>query len=273
MTYLSIADVRRASGAPSSLISDSLITSAIEIVEKDVERWMNTKFTPTLKIDIVDGSGMPWIFAKKNPILAVRKLITNDTDISVDKVFVNKQSGQIELSTDAETSTFINKKQTVKLKYLYALMHESDSDSTSSAATTAGTSVNMEVADSGDFAQNDWVEIYSTDGNREAAKISSIPDSTHIVLDELVESHESGSIVVKLEIPYTIKRYMEIEAGIYIALMAIGSTYTFNTTYGLGDFNVTKGVPYPHFTSQVEKLLKEREMRRKTIRIRPCIVV
>lgn len=234
---------------------------------------MNTKFTPTLKIDIVDGSGLPWIFARKNPVLAVRKLVTNDTDISVDKVFVNKSSGQIELSSDAETSNFINKKQTIKLKYLYALMDESDSETTSSAATTAGTSVSMEVVDSSVFTQYDWVEIYSTDGHREVAKINSITDSTHIVLDELVLTHESGSIVIKLECPYTIKRYMEIEAGIYVALMAIGSTYTFNTNYGLGDFNVTKGVPYPHFTTQVEKLLKERDMRRNTLKIRPCIMI
>ena len=273
MTYITIADVRRASGAPSNLISDSIVTSWITIVEKCVERWMNTKFAPTQKIDIVDGSGMPWIFAKKNPVLAVRNLITNDTDISVDKVFVNKQSGQIELSTDAETSTFINKKQTVKLKYLYALMEESDDDTTSSAVTTAGTSVNMEVADSGDFAQNDWVEIYSTDGNREVAQISSIPDSTHIVLDELVQSHENGSIVVKLEIPYHIKRYMELEAAIAIGLQAVGKTYTFNASYGIGDFNVVKGVPYTHWRETIVQNIKERETLKSKVRIRPCIMV
>jgi len=234
---------------------------------------MNTKFTPTTRIDIVDGSGLPWIFSRKNPVLAIRKLITNDTDISLDKVFVNKSSGQIELSSDAETSNFINKKQTVKLKYLFALMDESDSETTSAAATTAGTSVSVEVVDSSVFAQYDWVEIYSTDGNREVAKINTITDSTHIVLDELVQAHESGSIVIKLECPYHIKRYMELEAAIAVGLQAVGKTYTFNASYGLGDFNVVKGVPYTHWRETIVQNIKERNSLQSKVKPRPCIMV
>ena len=273
MTYISVTDVRRASGAPSSLITDAYITSIIEVVEGEMERWVNTKFTPTQTIQTLDGSGSNRFFTHKNPLLAVRGLNTNDTDITLTSIKIYKESGKIELGEDSETAQFLAKSQDTKVKYLYGLLEESSTNTTSSAATTAGTDVEISVVSESGFSDEDWVEIYGMDGNREVAQINTDPTTGVIQVDQLVLTHESGSTVVLLQIPYYIKRYMEIEAALAVAINAIGATYTFNASYSLGELSVVKGVPYTHWQSSVEKLLKERNMRKDRIKIRPHIVV
>jgi len=123
------------------------------------------------------------------------------------------------------------------------------------------------------FADEDWVEIYGMDGKQEVAQISGDPVGTTIVVDQLVQAHESGSTIVKLQIPYKIKRYMEIEASIYVAVFAIGGTYTFNTSYSLGELTVNKGEPYPQWREVIQRMINERKMRRETLKIRPSILV
>jgi len=267
-----VTDVRTACGAPVNIASDTQIEHAISIVEKQTARLMNTKFTPTQKIDILDGNDTGRIILTQNPVLSVRAMKTNDTSITVSALHISKESGLIRMGEDSESSTFIAKYKKVWVNYLYGLMEESSTRTSSTADTTAGSSVAITVSSIADFADKDWLEIYGMDGHREAAQINTTPAASTITVDQLVQTHESGSIVVKLEIPYYIKRIMELEAGIYIALRAMGSTYTFNTSYTIGDFTTNKGVPYPHFTTQFEKMTKERDMLMKKIRIRPCIM-
>jgi len=273
MTYITVTDVRRASGAPSSLITDAYITSIIEVVEGEMERWVNTKFAPTQTIEALDGSGSNRIFTNKNPLLSVRELKTNDTDISVSSLNVYKPSGKIELGIDSETAQFLAQSKDTIVKYIYGLLEESKTNTSSSAATTAGSDVAISVSSETGFSNEDWIEIYGMDGNREVAQINIDPTTGVITVDQLVQAHESGSTVVLLQIPYFIKRYMEIEAALSVAINAIGATYTFNASYSLGELSVVKGVPYTHWQSSVEKLLKEREMRKSRIKIRPHIVV
>lgn len=273
MTYISITDVRRASGAPSSLITDAQITSIISEVEAEVERWLNTKFTPTLRIDIMNGNGTNRIFTKKNPLLSVRSLTTNSISISVAELEINKASGKVILDNDCEAATYVIGNNNVIIKYLFGMLEESSTSSTTSAAETAGTDVSIALASISGFADDDWCEIYGTDGYREVFQINGDPADSAIVADQLVLSHASGSIVAKLQIPTFIKRYMEIEAAIYCALNAIGATYTFNASYSIGDFSVVKGVPYTHWRESLMRLIGEREMRKARIKPRPFMVV
>ena len=111
------------------------------------------------------------------------------------------------------------------------------------------------------------------DGTKEVAQINDTPAGTTIQVDQLVKTHDSDSVVIKLQIPYYIKRFMEIEAAIYVAVYAIGGTYTFNTSYSLGDLSVNKGEPYPQWREVIQRMINERKMRRATIRIRPSILV
>jgi hypothetical protein len=274
MTFITADDVRRASGAPASLITDALINEAITIIEDEMKRWMNSAFVPTQRIEHRNGNSLPRMFTMKNPLLAVRALTINDgTSITPAYLYIEKQSGKITLSKDAESGTFTDGTSNTFIKYLYGLMEESTTNTTSTADTTAGSSVSMTVSSITGLADGDWLEIYGMDGKREVAQISGDPATGAIVLDQLVYSHESGSIVVKLQIPYYIKRFMEIEAAIYVAVYAIGGTYTFNTSYSLGELSVNKGEPYPQWREVIQRMINERKMRKATIRIRPSILV
>ena len=274
MTYITADDVRRASGAPTSLITDTLIEGAITIVEAEMERWMNTAFKPTVRIEHRDGNALPRLFTLKNPLLSVRALTLN-TSTSITPSYLNweKSSGKVELSNDAEAGNFTSGQNNTFIKYLYGLMEESSTNTSTTAASTAGTTVSLTVSDESDFADKEWVEIYGMDGNQEVAQISGDPTTNTIVVDQLVQAHESGSSIVKLQIPYYIKRFMEIEAAIYVAIYAIGGTYTFNTSYSLGELTVNKGEPYPQWREVIQRMINERKMRKATIKIRPCIMV
>ena len=274
MTYITAADVRRASGAPSSLITDALINSAITIVESEMKRWMNTAFVPTQKIERRDGNSLPRMFTMKNPVLSVRALTVNDTTtITPSYIDWEKQSGKLILASGAESSLFNYGKNNTFIKYLYGLMEESTTSTSLSTATTAGTTVSMTVDSITDFADEDWVEIYGMDGKQEVAQISGTPAGGVIVVDQLVQTHAADSVIVKLQIPYYIKRYMEIETAIYVAVYAIGGTYTFNTSYSLAELQVNKGEPYPQWREVIQRMINERKMRRSTIKIRPSILV
>lgn len=274
MTFITVTEVRNICGAPSSLIVDTAIAQYITEVEADMARWLNTAFVPTQKLDIVDGNATSRMFVMKNPILSVRAITVN-TSTSVTPKYLNwyKSSGKIMLGTDAETATFTTGQQNTFIKYLYGMLEESSTSTATTADVTTGTSVALTVSAITGFSNEDWVEIYGMDGKREVAQINATPSGSTIQVDQLVQDHDSGSIVVKLQIPQHIKKYMLIEAGICAAINAIGATYTFNASYSLGDLQVTKGVPYVHFTNLIEKLLKEREMRRVRIKPRPAILV
>lgn len=274
MTYITADDVRRASGAPSSLITDTLIEAAIVIVEAEMKRWMNTAFVPTVRIEHRDGNSIHRMFLMKNPLLSVRELTVN-TSTTVSPAYLDwtKESGKILLGNTAESPTFVQGTNNTFIKYLYGLLEESTTNTTLSTATTAGTTVSMTVASISGFADEDWVEIYGMDGKQEVAQISGTPGAGVIIVDQLVQTHAADSVIVKLQIPYYIKRYMEIEAAIYVAVYAIGGTYTFNTSYTLGDLTVNKGEPYPQWREVIQRMINERKMRRATIRIRPSILV
>jgi len=274
MAFITADDVRRASGAPTELISDTLIDEAIALVEAEMKRWMNTAFVPTVKIEHRDGNALQRMFTMKNPLLSVRALTVNDTTtISPANIDWEKQSGKLLLNKDAESGTFVTGQNNTFIKYLYGLLEESTTTTDSTADSAVGTSVSLAVTSISGFADEDWVEIYGMDGKQEVAQISGDPVGTTIVVDQLVQTHASGSTIVKLQIPYKIKRYMEIEATIYISIYAIGGTYTFNTSYSLGELTVNKGEPYPQWREVIQRMINERKMRRETLKIRPSILV
>jgi len=274
MTYITASDVRRASGAPASLISDELINGAITIVEAEMQRWMNTAFVPTQRIEHRDGNNLGRMFLMKNPVLSVRQLTLNEaTAVTPSTLFIEKQSGKLTLSRDSESGTFVQGTHNTFIRYLYGLLEDSPTATTLSTATVAGTTISMTVASITGFVDDDWVEILGMDGTREVAQIDGTPGAGVIIIDQLVYTHAANSSITKLQIPYYIKRFMEIEAAIYIAVYAIGGTYAFNTSYTLGELSVNKGEPYPQWREVIQRMINERKMRRETIRIRPSILV
>lgn len=272
MSELSVDDVRNLSGADSALIADAKIQDLIDMVEDETTKWINTSFTPKRKIDVMDGNAQSYIFARKNPLLRVRVLTSDDTSVDVSTIHVYKESGKISFGTSSELSTFIAKRQSVIMDYLYGLMEESSTQTTLSTASTAGTSVALDVASESGFTANDWVEIYGTDGKREVAQVESTAAST-ITVDELVFGHAVGSLIVLLQTPEYIKSFMRYEAAIAVAIYATGNTYTFNASYSIGELSVVKGVPFTHWRESFSQLVKERNFRAGFIKIRPAMAV
>lgn len=274
-TYITIASVRRTVGISSTAtMSDSDIGDVIAECEPQVARYYNTKFTPEERIDIYDGNGTVRLMLGKNPLLAVRELkIDGDTEDPAN-LFINKESGKIVLDTTQSltNSVFKSGPNKIRVKYIHGFMEESSSNTTTDADSTAGTSVALSVASESGFADNDWVEIYGMDGYREAAQISGSPTTGEIVVDQLVQTHESGSKVVKLQIMNEITKLMNIIASIGIVARIIGQSATDIVGYTMSEFSVQKGEPYTQWRETVTQLIKERDMIMERIRPRMVIV-
>ena len=259
--YVTVASVRRTVGIGTAQINDTDVGAIIDECEPQVERFFNTSFIPKERVDILDGNGTIRIFVDKNPLLAVRELkIDGDTEDPAN-LHIYKQSGKIELDTNADltNSTFKNKSRAIVVKYIYGFLEESSTSTTTSAASTAGTSVALSVASITDFSDEDWIEIYGMDGNMEVAQINATPSGSTIQVDKLVLTHESGSKVVKLQVSEIIKKLMNIACAIAMVARIVGESYTDIVGYTMAEFSVQKGEPYTQWRETATQLIKERD--------------
>jgi len=273
-TYVDVDSVRRTVGISSTEISDADVNAIITECEPQIERFFNTKFTPTERIDILDGNGTVRIILDKNPLLAVRELKIDGTTEDPAHLHVYKESGKIELDTNQSlsTSTFTNKNQAIVCKYIYGYVEESSTSTTTDTASTAGTSVALSVVSETNFSTDDWIEIYSMDGNKEVAQITGT-DTGEITVDQLVLSHESGSKVVKLQVSEIFKKLMNFACAIAMVARIVGESYTDIVGYGLGELNVQKGEPYTQWRETAVQLQKERDRLLNAIKPRPYVGV
>lgn len=275
MAYVTIASVRRTSGILIGEIADDDVTAIIAECEPQVERFLNTSFTPKERIDVLDGNGTIRIFVKKNPLLAIRALkIDGDTEDPAN-LYVYKESGKIELDTTASltNSTFKSGSKKVRVKYIYGWLEESSTSSTTSAAEVAGTNVSIALASITDFADEDWVEIYGMDGHREVAQINATPGAGAIVVDQLVQTHESGSTVVVLQVHEIFKKLVNIVCALAMVARIIGQSYTDIVGYTMTEFSVQKGEPYTQWRETAAQFIKERDLLLNKIKRRFSIVV
>lgn len=258
--YVTLASVRRTSGIASAEISDADVKAIIDEVEPQVERFFNTSFTPKERIDLLDGNGTIRIFLDKNPLLGVRELkIDGDTEDPA-YLHVYKESGKIELDTSQSltNSTFKLGSKKVRVKYIYGFVEESSTETTTDAASTAGTSVALSVASESGFSTDDWIEIYSMDGNKEVAQVSAT-DTGEITVDQLVLSHESGSKVVLLQVMDVITKLMNITCSLAMVARIVGESYTDIVGYTMAEFQVQKGEPYTQWRETANQLIHERD--------------
>jgi len=270
--FATVAEVRRICGIASTEISDTDVGYMIVDAEAKIPRFFNTFFKPTEVIEINDGDGTNRHHLSKNPVLSVRELKIDGTAEDVDNLEIQKASGYIFLGSGADTPTFIEKRNAVVVKYIHGSVVISQTvKTTSSAAEVAGTAVSVAVASSTGFAEDDWVEIFGMDGLREVAQISSVTDSTNIVLDQLVLSHESGSTIVKLEIEHTFIELMNTVCAIACVARIIGQSYTDIVGYTLAELHVQKGEPYTQWREAANQLIRIRDDIMKRISIRPSV--
>lgn len=271
--FATVSEVRRICGIASTEISDVDIGLTIADAEKKIPRFFNTFFKPTERIEINDGEGTNRHHLEKNPVLAVRELKIDGTTEDVANLEIQKESGYIFLGAGATTPTFSIKRNSVVVKYIHgSVIHSQTVSTTSSADEEAGTAVSVAVASSTGFAEDDWVEIFGMDGNREAAQISEVTDGTNIVLDQLVLDHESGSSIVKLEVEHTFIELMNTVCAIASVARIIGQSYTDIVGYTLAELHVQKGEPYTQWREAANQLIRIRDDIMKRISIRPAVM-
>ncbi len=272
MVYVTIASVRRTVGIASDEISDDDVTAIIAEVEPQIERYYNTVFVPKERIDIIDGNGTNRIFSMKNPLLNVRELKIDGTTEDPANLHIYKGSGKIILSTTSTASTFLEKDKAIVIKYLYGWLVESSTSSTTSADEVAGTDVSVALDSTSGFADNDWVEIYGMDGFRETAQINGTPGAGAIVLDQLVQTHDSGSTVVKIEISPIFEKLMNIVCALAMVARIVGESYTDIVGYSVSEFQLQKGEPFTQWRETAKQLIQERDDIMKRLKARPVVI-
>lgn len=271
--YVTVAEARVVSGLDDTQISDADMTEFIEDIEFEIERYMNARFTPFVEIDTIDGNAKNSIFTKKAPLLTVRSLESNDSSISIIDIDFNK-TGRIRLGTTSETQAFLQKKNSVIIKYVHGRVDwDLTTETATDTASAVGTSVALSVLSETDFSANDWVEIFGTDGFREVAQISGAPTTGEIVLDQLIYTHASGSLIRKLEIAPLMKRLIKVCVGIAAVTRAVGQSFDDIVGYTIGEFQVQKGEPFTQFRETIVRLTKQKDEILKRVRPTPGILV
>ena len=256
--YITLVSVRRTTGIASTEISDADVKAVIDECEPQVERHFNTTFTPKEIIERHDGNETSRLMLRKNPVLGVRDLYIDGDQEDTANLFVTKESGKIELNSEAVVNTFRRGTEKVLVKYVHGYLDESLTDTSTNAVSVAGSSVALSVASETDFAEDDWVEVYGMDGNREAAKITGT-DTGEITVDQLVYGHLSGSVVVKLQINENFKKIMNYCCGIAMVARIVGQSYTDIVGYNIGEMRVQKGEPYTQWRETAVQFIKERD--------------
>ncbi len=273
MALTTVAEVRRISGVSQSLVPDSDVTDSITEAEDEVERYLNSVFTPRERIDVLDGDKTNRILVDKNPLLAVRALKIQGTTITIDgNIFVSKESGRIELNSDGspEETRFSSKLKSNIIKYVYGWVEETTTTTSTTSDSAVGTSIALAVDAESSFTVGDWVDVYGMDGNREAAQVSSTATST-ITVDELNFTHESGSTVVKLAPKEIILKLMRLISGIALVARVVGESFDDITGYTMGEFQVQKGEPFTQWRETALQLQKESREILARVKPRPAI--
>jgi hypothetical protein len=263
--------VRRTCGIKSTEISDADVETTITEIEAQVPRYFNTVYVPTEEIEIFDGDGTNRLNLGKNPILSVRELKIDGTEEDPANLEIKKESGYIFLGSGTSTAAFINERNKVVVKYIYGTVEHSSTKTTNSEAEVAGSAVSVAVASSTGFTALDWVEIVGMDAHREVAQISSLTTGI-LVLDKLVQTHEAGSTIVKLQISENFKKIMNLIAGIALVARIVGQSYTDTVGYDLGELRVQKGEPYTQWRETANQLIRERDEMMGRIMNRPYVI-
>jgi len=260
-THITAAEVRRTCGIPATDINDTDVNAIIDEVEDQTPRFLNTKLSPTETIDFIDGNDTNRIFTTKLPLLKVKELRVDTTDVTIADNLIVHKSGEVRLDNtngNPEVSKYISKKASTKIKYLYGWVEETSTSTATTADASAGSSVALAVSSETGFSADDWVEVYGMDGYREIAQVTGT-DTNEITVDSLVFDHESGSTVVKMDVPETIKRLMRIVSSISMVARIVGESADDTTGYTLGELSVQKGEPYTQWRETANQLIAERK--------------
>ena len=269
-TYITHDSVRRTLGVSTDLISDVDIDAFIIEIEALVPRFFNTVFTMTESIDIKDGDGSDRVMLLKNPVWTVRELVSDTVTELPSNLYVYREGGRVTLSNSSIVSRFPNKKNIVRIRYLYGKLDYTTTTTHLSTATAVGTNVVMTVASESGFTTGDWIDIKGTDGNYEATHITGTGSGT-ITVDQLVYTHSTNSLITKLGTSPIFTRIMNVICAIAVVNRVLGGSYNTESAYSLGELSVTLQEPNVFWKETLNQFVQERDRLMSYIKIRPYV--
>lgn len=265
--------IRYFSGAPSSLIDTTTLEGIFDQVKSVVLGELQVNETPSKAVEIGNGNNSLQYLIKKRFATKILSCKIRSTVIDVNTIILNWKTGMISLDTTSSNtfSLFPFDPNSVKIKFESAFMDKTTTVTETTTALTAGDSVSFVVDDASGISQNDYILIESTTPRNEVCKVTNVSSNT-ITVDKLSHNHDNEAVVTKMDTDILLDQLVLYETCIAVALNAIGSTYTFNTSYSVEGVTVNKGVPYPHWEKSLNQNTKLRDDVLKIIRRRLQII-
>ena len=276
-TFITKEEVRRICGITSTEVSDDDVDDLAAERENIIEKYLNTAFTPKKEIDRLNGTNRNMIFTRKGPLLAIREMKIQTTDITISNLNFQR-SGKITLNANAEQVVFLNFPQlrdAILINYVYGMVsfpERGGTETTTDVASTVGTSVALSVVSGTSFTVGDWVRIYGMDGNDESAQVSA-KDTTEITVDNLRYTHSSGSFVRKLDIQEKVKQLIRLETCLALIARETGQSFDDIVGYTIGERQVQKGEPFTQWREAWRQILAEWKELKKRVRPFPTVSV
>lgn len=261
-------EVRNYQGLNDVDIGDAPVQDFILQAEEEAERVTSNAWVPRQRIENFEGElGNKIVMLTYSPIAQVKKVRRKEdtdeyTSLEPDNLKIENDTGKIILTEDSAESTWnTSGYERNVIQYTYADMYE---DQTAQSDTTSSNSPGNTVVDVGsssDFNSGDYVKIHGIDGKEEVVEVTDVDagGSNELTVEELQLSHESGSVVTKMVSPETALDLIKTLASIRVAAYKIGGTQDFQSSYNLGELEVTKGEPYPPFKQLLPHFKNERD--------------
>jgi len=258
VNYCTNDDILDKVGVTTTELSTDTLDRIAKEATAEVDRLLKTTCNPKEEFLITKGNNKNSILVKDTPLLVVKNIRIDDTDINMETAEYYK-TGEIRLLKTAEIQYFYSKDESnVKIKYVYGWLEESNKKTTQDDVLK-GNSVDIELEDVLLLKEKEWVKITGIDGYSEWTQINSINTTNKTINCDLLYDHVAGSTVYRGTIPQIVQKLTAVIGGIMGAIHMMGSTYTFATSYSVPDYSVTKGVPYPHFVKVMDDLTKQRD--------------
>lgn len=264
MAIVSTNEIRTTTGADNTIISDNEIQALQSIIENNITNFYKVYTKPRTVIEVIDSDAKRIIQLNKPYCIQILNLKYAEKDQDLEAWYINKYpDNSIELKRNIYLSgvPFFGKYPlNIRIKYLSWFCEETEivKEISSNMEIEPGNNVSISLNDVEDLEVNQYIMIEGTDRNREATKITNITGND-IVVNKLTQRHEVNSIITKLQIRRSLYNFILYETCLAVSLRAIGTTYTFNTSYSVEDVQATRGVPYPHFEKQVNKFTTLRD--------------
>lgn len=274
--FVSVKEIRQISGITLGEIDDDDISDMIFRKEEEIENRLNTVLSPQIFIDRQDGTNRNTIYTKKSPLLSLRSITNQDTSLTIQNLRFER-SGRIRMGLNATSrtfSTFPLIQDSVVIEYYVGDIEFPTSggiSTTSNAASTAGTTVALGTASTAGFKVGDWVEVFGTDGFKEAALVTAISVDTSITVDNLRYTHVSGSHIRKLVPNRSITEYIMLEVALMLFGREVGQSFDDITGYTLTEFQVQKGEPFTQWREAYRQNIERWKTLKKTVRARVSI--